>query len=291
MATPFPFSSGQVLTAAQMNAITELPINDKTASHTLTAADAGDYVIMNSASATTITVNTGIFTAGQVVFIVNKGTASTVITQGTATVTSSGSLTVPANGSGRLLALSASAFIYEAGGITAAASAFSRVTGATFTAATSVAFANSTFTSSFNSYQVVLALTAFPSSTSTVTMQVRDNSGTKSSAQYIGAITGRTSDANTTSLSTSFATSFSIGTAFSGSNQGAYSLVLTVNNPANASFPTSWSGTGFGSIGGDPRSSILVGGYYNVNEAHTGLVFSFSVAVSGYYNVYSLADS
>jgi hypothetical protein len=137
----------------------------------------------------------------------------------------------------------------------------------------------------------VLALTAFPSSTSTVTMQVRDNSGTRSSAQYIGAITGRTSDANTTSLSTSFATSFSIGTAFSGSNQGAYALVLTVNNPANASFPTSWSGTGFGSIGGDPRSSILVGGYYNVNEAHTGLVFSFSVAVSGYYNVYSLADS
>jgi hypothetical protein len=30
MTTPFPFTSGQVLTAAQMNDITVLPINDQT---------------------------------------------------------------------------------------------------------------------------------------------------------------------------------------------------------------------------------------------------------------------
>jgi hypothetical protein len=181
----------------------------------------------------------------------------------------------------RLVVFTASGWVYQT----------ARVTGATFTAATSVVFPNSTFTSSSNSYQVVLALTAFPSSASTVTMQVRDNSGTKSSAQYIGAISGRRDDGAATGLSTSFATSFSIGTAFVSGSVAPYALVLTVNNPANASFPTSWSGTGFGAIGGDPRSSILVGGHYNVSEAHTGLVFSFSVAVTGYYNVYSLADS
>jgi hypothetical protein len=114
--TPFPFVAGAVLEAAQLNAITELPINDKTASYTLAAGDAGEYVIMNSATATTITVNNSIFSAGQIVYIVNKGSANTVLTAGTGvTISTSASLTVSANGSGRLLALSASAFIYEAG--------------------------------------------------------------------------------------------------------------------------------------------------------------------------------
>jgi hypothetical protein len=104
------------LLASELNSITELPINDKIASYTLVAGDAGEYVVMNSATATTITVNTSIFSASQVVYIVNKGTANTVITAGAGvTISTSGSLTVPANGSGRLLALSASAFIYEAG--------------------------------------------------------------------------------------------------------------------------------------------------------------------------------
>jgi hypothetical protein len=114
MTVPFPFTSGQVLTAAQMNAITELIINDKTASYTLVAGDAGEYVVMNSASATTITVPNSVFTASQVVYIVNKGTANTVVTAGAGTtISTAGSLTVPANGTGRLLALSASAFIFE----------------------------------------------------------------------------------------------------------------------------------------------------------------------------------
>ena len=46
MATPFPFTQGQVLTAAQMNAITTLPINDQTASYTLVVGDVGKRVIM-----------------------------------------------------------------------------------------------------------------------------------------------------------------------------------------------------------------------------------------------------
>jgi hypothetical protein len=35
MTTPFPFTPFQVLTAAQMNEITNLPINDQTANYTL----------------------------------------------------------------------------------------------------------------------------------------------------------------------------------------------------------------------------------------------------------------
>jgi hypothetical protein len=141
-----------------MNAITELVINDKTASHTLTAADAGDYVIMNSATATTITVNTGIFTTGQIVEIVNKGTASTVITAGAGvTISSSGSLTVPANGCGRLLALSASAFIYQAGGITATAAGLTLISATSIGSGVSSVTVSSAFSSTYDNYKIIVS--------------------------------------------------------------------------------------------------------------------------------------
>ncbi len=112
MATPFPFTSGQTLLAAQLNAITTLPTTTKTASHTLVIADQGTRVIMNSASATTITVNTSIFGAQDVVEIQNIGAGVCTVTAGTCTVSSAGSLAIPQHGGGRLVFSSASAATY-----------------------------------------------------------------------------------------------------------------------------------------------------------------------------------
>ena len=93
MATPFPFTSGQVLTAAQMNAITTLPINDQTASYVLVVGDVGKRVIMNVASANTVTVNNNVFAAGDTIFIANKGAGTSTVTAGAGvTVNTSGSL-------------------------------------------------------------------------------------------------------------------------------------------------------------------------------------------------------
>ncbi len=69
MTTPFPFVASAVLTAQQLNDITNLPINDQTANYTLVAGDAGKRVIMNNAGATTITVNANVFTTGDTIFI------------------------------------------------------------------------------------------------------------------------------------------------------------------------------------------------------------------------------
>ena len=109
MTTPFPFVAGTVLTAQKLNDITNLPIEDKTANYVLVVGDAGKRVIMNAAGATTITVNTGIFTTGDTVFIANKGAGTCTITAGTATVTTSGSLALAQYGGGTLVFLSASA--------------------------------------------------------------------------------------------------------------------------------------------------------------------------------------
>jgi hypothetical protein len=113
MTTPFPFVASQVLTAAQLNNIQNLPISDKTASYTLLVGDVTKRTIMNSASATTITVDDAIFTVGDVIQVANKGAGVCTITAGAGvTINTSGSLALAQYGGGYLLCLSASTFTF-----------------------------------------------------------------------------------------------------------------------------------------------------------------------------------
>lgn len=110
--TPYPFVASQILTAEQLNNIALVPVGAKTASYTLTAADASTRVQMNSASATTITVNTALFSAGQSVWLQNIGVGVCTVTAGTATVTTAGSLAMAQYQGGELYFTSASAAIF-----------------------------------------------------------------------------------------------------------------------------------------------------------------------------------
>lgn len=111
------FTTGQVLTAAQMTSLQQTAMGGgaataKTANYVLVAADAGTTVAMNAAGATTITVNTGLFAAGDTVFIQNLGAGACTVTAGTATVATAGSLILPQNDAGILYFTSASAAIF-----------------------------------------------------------------------------------------------------------------------------------------------------------------------------------
>jgi hypothetical protein len=111
------FTTGQVLTAAQMLSLQQTAMlggaaNAKVASYVLVAADAGDAITMSNASPTTITVNTGLFAAGDIVTIINLGAGACTITAGTATVDTSGSLVLATNQGGVLRFTSASAAIF-----------------------------------------------------------------------------------------------------------------------------------------------------------------------------------
>jgi hypothetical protein len=111
------FSVGQVLTAAQMTSLQQTAMGGgsataKTASYTLVAADAGTVVSVNSTSATTITVNTGLFAAGDTVTIQNLNTGISTITAGTATVNTSSSLALAQYEGGELYFVSASSAIF-----------------------------------------------------------------------------------------------------------------------------------------------------------------------------------
>ena len=111
------FTTGQVLTAAQMTSLQQTSMlggdaSAKVASYTLVAADAGTAITMSNASSTTITVNTGLFAAGDIVTVINLGAGVCTITAGTATVTTSGSLALSQNQGGVLRFTSASAAIF-----------------------------------------------------------------------------------------------------------------------------------------------------------------------------------
>ena len=114
------FVTGQVLTAAQMTSLQQTAMlggaaSAKTASYTLVAADAGGAISMSNASATTITVNTALFSAGDTVHITNLGAGVCTITAGTATVNSSASLALAQYESGFLDFTSTSAAIFVKG--------------------------------------------------------------------------------------------------------------------------------------------------------------------------------
>jgi hypothetical protein len=101
------FTTGQVLTAAQMTSLQQTAMGGgdttaKTTSYVLVAADAGTVVAMNAAGATTITVNTSLFAAGDTVFIQNRGAGVCTITAGTATVSTAGSLALGQHEGGTL---------------------------------------------------------------------------------------------------------------------------------------------------------------------------------------------
>ena len=138
------FTTGQVLTAAQMTSLQQTAMlggaaSAKTASYTLVAADAGTAISMSNASATTITVNTALFAAGDTVQITNLGAGVCTITAGTATVNTSASLALAQYESGTLNFTSTSAAIFikgagaAASGMTLISTYTANNTAATFT--------------------------------------------------------------------------------------------------------------------------------------------------------------
>jgi len=111
------FTTGQVLTAAQMTSLQQTAMGGgsataKTTSYVLVAADAGTTVAMNAAGATTITVNTSLFAAGDTVFIQNLGAGACTVTAGTATVSTAGDLILPQYDAGILYFTATGAAIF-----------------------------------------------------------------------------------------------------------------------------------------------------------------------------------
>ena len=154
------FTSGQVLTAAQVNALQSNDFNQtvstKTANYTLVAADKGTRVVMNVSTASTVTVNTSLFSAGDTLVIQNIATNATVVTAGTATVSTAGSLSIPQFGSGTLYFTSASAAIFFPSAGPAASSGLTFINGGSLGTAITFSLPANSFTATYKNYSIFL---------------------------------------------------------------------------------------------------------------------------------------
>ena len=142
MTTPFPFVAGTVLTAAKLNDITNLPINDQTASYTLVVGDVGKRVVMNVASANTVTIDDSIFAVGDTLEVLNKGAGATTITAGSGVTLNGLSLVLSQYQGASITFLSASvALVFPTGGSVKTPRITAFTASGTFTPAAGVTYA------------------------------------------------------------------------------------------------------------------------------------------------------
>jgi len=210
------------MTSLQQTAMLGGAASAKVASYILTAADAGTAVSMSNAGATTITVNTGLFAAGDTVQITNLGAGVCTITAGTATVNSSASLALAQYESGTLDFISSSAAIFIKGAGGAAASGG-------MTLLTTLTLSGSSVTSStFSSaYKQLFVYIKGAYASGVAQMRIQFNGDTGSNYSW-GVLENGSPDRN---ASTTFIRFSNIGTSSAPKTAG-YGF-LTIMNPSD----------------------------------------------------------
>ena len=203
------FSVAQVLLASEMTTLQENDYNQtvsaKTASYTLATADAGTRIEMTSASATTITVNTALFPAGDTLFIYNKGSGSCTVTAGTATVSSSGSLVLGQYDGGTLYFVSTGVAIF-----------FSATSTSDVTLTGTQTLTNKTLTAPVSTYSI-------NAQTTTAYVTVAADAG--------AFITVSNASANTFKIPTNASVAYAIGSTIQVMNIGAGATTISAVTP------------------------------------------------------------
>jgi hypothetical protein len=280
MTTPFPFVAGAVLTAAELNAITTLPINDQTDDYTLVVGDVGKRVIMNKGTANTVTVDDSIFSVGDTIFIANKGAGVSTITAGAGvTINSASGLALVTSQSGQLIALSASSFLFVASDVTASAAGLELISTTTIGTTVSSVTVSSAFSADYDSYKIVVSGGAGSTS-----LNLLLRLGASTTAYYYGG-KGRSyagSDVNEAGANSS---SWVVGNA----QTGGLAANLDVVNPflADETYFTSAYGTITTS-----GTSLFNAGFHNSAVSYadftlltsTGTITGGTIRVYGYKN-------
>lgn len=286
MTTPFPFVAAATLTAAQMNAITTLVTSTKTTSYTLTITDVGTRVIMNSASATTITVNTSIFGASDVVEILNIGAGVCTVTAGTCTVGSSGTLALVQNAGGTLTFISASASVFRATGVAASSGGFVFISGTTFSAASTVSLPANTFSATYTNYKIIYSVTAASTDSTAINVRLRASGTDSSAATYSNAGVTYQIGASTIGASNILGGTAWQFTQFNSADRNK--VVLDVFSPQVAA-DTHFFWDTYGRVGGSQGGGHGNGEFRAATQFDSLTLFPTAGTITGSYQVYGYA--
>jgi len=288
------FTTGQVLTAAQMTSLQQTAMGGgsataKTTSYVLVAADAGTTVIMNSGSATTITVNTSLFSAGDSVFIQNIGAGICTVTAGTATVSTAGSLALGQYEGGILyFTATGSAIFHDYYQSSGSASGLTFIHRSSFTNVATVDY--DYFTSSYYNYLVIVESikSASASGGSESLLQMRYSTSTETGAVYNGSSWSTDRTGTGAGLGYNSQTAAKLALDIGDTNENSY--VINFERVGNASENPSFSGTGV--LGDTTYGSVTFGGKAYQARTYTGFrLLASSGNISGTVSIYGLAKS
>jgi hypothetical protein len=278
------FTAGQVLTAAQVNALQANDYNQtvstKTANYVLVAADKGTRVEMNAAGATTITVNTDLFNAGDTLFIQNIGAGVCTITAGTATVSTAGSLALAQFQGGTLYFVSAGVAIFYP---TSAGGGLTQVANVSVSAAAAVEVSN-VFSSTYDNYAIIFD--GISSARNDLQYQLRDGSGNVATALYqrqlLNIASGSISGTRLTNQTFS-------NVGYIGSNQ------CFIEGHISTPFPSGKATASLFKSALNVGTSIEIGmeaGGYDLNKSFTGIRFFMGAGtMTGSFRIYGLRNS
>ena len=286
------FTTGQVLTAAQMTSLQQTAMlggsaSAKVASYTLVAADAGTTVSMSNASATTITVNTGLFAAGDTVTILNVGVGTCTITAGTATVSKPTNATLAlvtsAGGVLYFTATGAATFLPFDVGAGASTSGLTLITTATASAASTVSV-NNCFSATYTNYLIVSQLSGSVELSYRIRLRVSGTDASGSDYPFSGLyVSSSSSTVNGTAFGTN--TFWPIGDL--AAEKSAYFTYISDPFIAGVSTYTAngvqgWNGTAtdFYQYGGAHRLSTSYDGFtaYTGSGTMTGTIYVYGYA-------------
>lgn len=157
MTTPFPFVAGQVLTAAQLNSISELPTRTLTATGNAVAADRYSRIILNGSSIS-YTVNSATFDVGEVVHLYNINSTAATIAAGTGgvTINAAAGLTLAQYQAATLYAVSSTSFVLWKSDVTATPGALTLISTTTIGSAVASVTVSNAFSSTYDNYKITV---------------------------------------------------------------------------------------------------------------------------------------
>jgi hypothetical protein len=171
------------------------------------------------------------------------------------------------------------------------ASGLAFITGAAFTTATSVSLPNSTFTSTYRNYKVILQLTALTADAD-FSLRFRASGSDDTNTNYRSANIGINSLGTQIDEVGNVQSSIDMGESDSGNI--FYSTQFDVIAPQVATVTTVWGNYGYNNKAATTGfTAINLGGNFGTTTQFDSLTFISSVASSmtGIYRVYGYADS
>jgi hypothetical protein len=233
---------------------------------------------MNVSTASTVTVNTSLFSAGDTLVIQNIATNSTVVTAGTATVSTAGSLSIPQFGSGTLYFTSASAAIFFPSAGPAASSGLTFIS--TTTAASTSFTISNCFSATYDNYLIQLSNVTTNASPGKFRMRLGSGTAHAFNLQFIATNGAGGMSADSSATSGNF---FNLDAGYT--QKGG---VINLNSPFLSTFTTA------SSLNQTQSEFYFMSGIETSSTSFTDITFSNTNAVNftgGTLKIYGYANS